>query len=466
MNKLSIRLGLLFFIFILLIETMLFFFLYQGIISERIQSETGNLLARGTTHRNVLEKNFQKSTIEHVALMETEAETDVIITDANNNIIESSNEITEGMKQLINKSKSFRYTHHGQMLEDRWKTEKYLATVSPIVVNENVEGFVFMFLDTVPIRNMIHQLTNQFLLIGVMSIFITLITIFLLSKFIVSPLIEMKKVTEQLSQGNHENELNTKRDDELGDLARSIQFLSNNLERLKKDRNEFLSSISHDLRTPLTYLKGYADIASRPNLSNEQKNEYLAIIKEEAENVATLIKNLFELAKMDENQFTVFKQPMLLKNFLENISHKIQPAFNEANIKLLIKCAPNIRATIDAERFRQVIVNLLDNALKHSRANTTVTVEVNQNKNITTISFSDEGEGIPNEELPYIWDRLYRVEKSRSRSTGGSGLGLAIVKKIVESHGGEITVNSVLNKGTTFIIQLKDGAQIGKNIIS
>ena len=457
MNKLSIRLGLLFFIFILLIETMLFFFLYQGIISERIQSETGNLLARGTTHRNVLEKNFQETTIEHVALMETEAATDVVITDENNKAIKSSNEITDGMQELINRSKNHNFTHHGELLEDRWKTEKYLATVSPIVVNEKVVGFVFMFLETVSIRNMIHQLTNQFILVGVISIFITLITIFLLSKFIVSPLLEMKKVTEQISRGNHENELNTKRDDELGDLARSIQLLSDNLDRLKKDRNEFLSSISHDLKTPLTYLKGYADIARRPNLTNEQRDEYLAIINEEAENVVALINDLFELAKMDENQFTIHKQPVKLNDFFGKISEKFQPAFNEENIKLQIMCAPNIRVSIDAERFRQVISNLLDNALKHSSANTTVSVEVDQNKNGTTITVSDEGEGISEKDLPNIWDRLYRVEKSRSRSTGGSGLGLAIVKKIIEGHGGEISVRSKVNVGTTFTIHLKDG---------
>jgi signal transduction histidine kinase len=104
-----------------------------------------------------------------------------------------------------------------------------------------------------------------------------------------------------------------------------------------------------------------------------------------------------------------------------------------------------------------VISNLLDNALKHSPANTTVVVEVNQDKVGTTIIVSDEGEGIPEKDLPNIWDRLYRVEKSRSRSTGGSGLGLAIVKKIIEGHGGEISVSSIVNNGTSFTIQLKDG---------
>jgi signal transduction histidine kinase len=269
----------------------------------------------------------------------------------------------------------------------------------------------------------------------------------------------MKMVTEHISQGNNKYKLNTSRNDELGDLARSIQYLSDNLEQMRSDRNEFLSSISHDLRTPLTYLKGYADVATRPNITPEQRNEYLSIIKEEAGNVVELVNDLFELAKMDENQFAIHKERVRLKEFLEKINQNVQPIFHEKNINFQIDCNEQIYANIDTERFKQVITNLLDNALKHSRENTTVEIKITQSKQkaLTTIVVSDQGEGIPETDLPYIWDRLYRVEKSRCRSTGGSGLGLAIVKKIIESHGGTVTVNSVVNQGTTFTIQLKEG---------
>jgi len=172
------------------------------------------------------------------------------------------------------------------------------------------------------------------------------------------------------------------------------------------------------------------------------------------------------LAKMDENQFVIHKQQVEMNDFLEKVRQKILPAFQEAKINLHINCAHQIFVSIDAERFRQVIINLLDNALKYSPTNTTVTIEVRQDKSLTTISVSDEGEGIPEKDLHYIWDRLYRVEKSRSRATGGSGIGLAIVKKIVESHGGEISVTSIVNNGTTFTIQLKDGGEIEKVITS
>lgn len=459
MNKLSIRLGLLFFVFIVLLESMLFFFLYSGIVSERIQTEASNLFARGNSHRDVLEKNFDQETIMHVALMESEAETGVIITDGDYNVITSSCKVTGEMKKLVGKSKVMNFTEYGGLIEDHWKTEKFIATISPIVINGNTEAYVFMFLNTDPIRNMIHDLTNRFLLIGLISIFITLITIFFLSKFLVLPLLEMKMVTEHISQGNNKYKLNTSRNDELGDLARSIQYLSDNLEQMRSDRNEFLSSISHDLRTPLTYLKGYADVATRPNITPEQRNEYLSIIKEEAGNVVELVNDLFELAKMDENQFAIHKERVRLKEFLEKINQNVQPIFHEKNINFQIDCNEQIYANIDTERFKQVITNLLDNALKHSRENTTVEIKITQSKQkaLTTIVVSDQGEGIPEADLPYIWDRLYRVDKSRCRSTGGSGLGLAIVKKIIESHGGIITVNSVVNQGTTFTIQLKEG---------
>lgn len=457
MNKLSTRLGLLFFVFMILIESILFFFLYSGMVSERIESETTNLLARGTNHRDVLEKKFDLTTTKHVALMESGADTAVVITDSKFNVIQSSIEVNQAMHGVILQSKTMTLSHHGRLLEEKWKTENYLATVNPIIIDNKLEGYVYMFLDTIPIRNMINNLTQQFLLIGMLSLFIMLITIFILSRFIVAPLIEMKKVTEHISSGNHDYRLNTRRDDELGDLARAIQSLSNHIERLKNDRNEFLSSISHELRTPLTYLKGYADVATRPNLPDNERNEYLAIIKEEASNVAALISDLFELAKMDENQFLIKKETIHFKQYLERIKIQFQQAFLEKNIQLEIYCDSDVKVFLDTERFKQVFNNLLDNALKHSQSHTKVTIAVNQTEigQLTAINVSDQGEGIPEEDLPFIWDRLYRVEKSRSRLTGGSGLGLAIVKKIVEGHGGEITVKSKKNVGTIFTIQLK-----------
>ncbi|WP_138417293.1 sensor histidine kinase [Aquibacillus sediminis] len=454
-NKISFKLGLLFLIFILLMESMLFFFLYVSITNERVESETENLLSRGMNHRDVLEKNFEPTTIEHVALMESEADTKVVIVDDQFNQLDASHDVNQEMKHLIQKGETMEFSHHGILVESRWRTEPYLATISPININGETKGYVYMFAETVPIRQMIRDITISFLIVGIVAVVVSIVTIFYLSRSITRPLIKMKTATEKLKLGNHDVILDTFRDDELGELARTIQSLSEELEHLKKERSEFLASISHELRTPLTYLKGYADLLSRTNLHSEDREKFAAIIQEEATKLTEMVKDLFMLAKMDQNQFLIQKEKVRLYEFLQDMIEKFSPAFKEKNIQLEFSCNKNIEISIDPIRFRQVISNLLDNAWKYAMEQTKVSVTVVDQTETVRIEISDQGEGISESELPYIWERLYRVEKSRSRETGGSGLGLAIVKEIVERHGGIVEVNSVMGKGSTFAIMLK-----------
>lgn len=278
-----------------------------------------------------------------------------------------------------------------------------------------------------------------------------------LSRLITLPLIRMKEATEQLSKGNNHVKLNMERKDELGELANAITTLSDDLDRLKTARNEFLASISHELRTPLTYIKGYADIVSRSTTSPQEQKEYIGIIREETTHLTGLIQQLFELAKMDHNQFLIKKENFSLAMLFNSVSGLVRPAFDEKNISLSVSCDQEIIAVVDPERFQQVLLNVLDNAKKHSGEGTKVTLQGMQNEETISISVIDEGEGIPEEDLPFVFERLYRVEKSRSRQSGGSGLGLAIAKEIVESHGGHISIESERGKGTTVLIELERG---------
>src|SRR5699024_1401384 len=271
---------------------------------------------------------------------------------------------------------------------------------------------------------------------------------------ITEPLIKMKEATEQLSKGKHDVALHTERKDELGELANSITKLSKDLEQLKKARNEFLASIAHELRTPLTYIKGYVDIMNRPNTSKQEMTDYMTIIKEETEQLTALISDLFQLAKMDQHNFNVRREHVDLSELLTSIGERIRPAFTEREMNLNIYCPGNITANIDPERFQQVIMNILMNAKNHSRKNTTTSIHVEQRKENIVMTIKDEGEGIPAEDLPYIFDRLYRVEKSRSRISGGAGLGLAITREIIDAHDGHIEMKSEVGKGTSVIIRL------------
>ncbi|MGM0897008.1 MAG: sensor histidine kinase [Bacillota bacterium] len=455
LNKLALKIGLLFFVFIVSIELFLFATLYVTYVNERVDEVISNLLARGNTHSEVLEDSYDASTLSHVAMMESASDFVVIITDAQGNELIHSDTIEPEMYEVLRHSDNEDVPQEGEILEEQWNDKRFIATDSPITIEGEHMGHVFMFAETNHIKAMVDRLRNQFLLTGLITVLLTVITIFLLSRLITMPLIRMKKATEQLSKGQNGVALHIERNDELGELANAITRLSNDLDRLKHERNDFLASISHELRTPLTYMKGYADIASRPGISEAEQQEYLAIIKEETNHLTKLIKQLFELAQLDHNQFSIKKQQVPLESLFHSVVGLVRPAFNEKDISISVRCDPEIVASVDPERFQQVLLNILDNARKHSKEQTHVLLQGWQDAQSISITISDEGEGIPAEDLPFVFDRLYRVDKSRSRQFGGSGLGLAIAKELVESHGGRIVLESEPGVGTTVTIILE-----------
>lgn len=262
----------------------------------------------------------------------------------------------------------------------------------------------------------------------------------------------MKEATEKLSRGNFNVKLPPHGNDELGDLSNAIQKLASDLERVKKDRIEFLASISHELRTPLTYLSGYSKVAMRSELSGNDRQKYLSIIDEESIRLTELVKNLFDLAKMDETSFTVTKQSFQAMPFFSHLYERMLPSFNLKNIHLELKCKENFKVYVDPLRLEQIVMNLLDNAIKYSSEGTITILDIEQKNNKIVIRVIDQGIGIHEDDYENIFEKLFRVEKSRSREYGGSGLGLSIVKDLVEAHGGSIKVQSKLGKGSKFTV--------------
>lgn len=453
-NQLSLKIGLLFFVGFILIESILFYFLYMNLASDRIHEVLSSLLARGNSHRDVLEQNFNPITLEHVALMESEGEPIVVITNASLQVTAKSDPLNDSIRGIILNQHVQNVAYSGEVIEDDWKNHPYISTVSPITVDHEIKGYVFMFNDSRTIHRLINHLEEQFVMAGMTTVILTIVMVFFLTRFITMPLIRIKNATEEITQGNLEIELNQKRRDELGQLAFSINSLARELRRLKQERNEFLASVSHELRTPLTYLKGYTDVLKRKNLSSENRQKYLAIIQEEAEHLSRLVKNLFDLAKMEQHQFSIQKEEIRLCDLLEKVKKKIEPACAEKNLFCGVSCNKDVKIKADPERMEQVLLNVLDNAIKYTPPGKKIDVYVKDDPSYTEISVEDEGEGIPEEHLPYIFDRLYRIDKSRSRKKGGTGIGLSIVKEIVQLHHGTIHAENKITGSTRIRIVL------------
>ena len=252
------------------------------------------------------------------------------------------------------------------VVEENWHLEPYIATVSPIVIDQSVSGYVYMFQDTESVHSLIHSFNEHFIIVGWISLVLMIVIIIFLSRGITKPLIRMKEATSQISKGNFTVSLPHKSNDELGDLSKSIELLATDLNYLKKERSEFLASISHELRTPLTYIKGYADIVKKRNLSSDEREQYLSIIVEESDRLAKLIKELFDLAKMDQNTFVIEKESINLNDFFTKIEQKFSPIFHENKMEFILDCQPNLMLQADSLRLQQILVNLLDNARKYS----------------------------------------------------------------------------------------------------
>ncbi|MGQ3540673.1 HAMP domain-containing sensor histidine kinase [Bacillus cereus] len=453
MKRISIQFGFYFLIVTLLIESVLFILLYYSLVNTRVNEEMTALLKRGNSHRDVLEKYYDKQTISHVALMESEAETTVVITNANKEILAKSNEINTTINDHISKMQT-RTDHNGAIIENHWKTSNYICTVSPIVVDGKHEGYVYMFLGTESIEKLVNGLTKQFIIAGAITFLLTVITIFLLSRLLTKPLLHMKHATEKMSKGDLSVSLTTTRNDEIGELASSIQTLANDLHYMKTERSEFLASVAHELRTPLTYVRGYADIALKESTPSEQRLRYLSIIKDESDYITNLVQDLFSLAQMEQHNFSIQVKEVHLHTFLTRICEKVNAMYKERYIKVSFSCPPTLLVNLDEQRFEQVVVNILNNAYRHSKEHSHINISVTEEHKHISIAIEDEGEGIPLEDLPHIFERFYRVDKARTRSTGGTGLGLSIVKEIVELHDGNITVTSEVDYGSCFIISL------------
>lgn len=453
LKSVSTKLGVSFLLLTLLIETLIFSTLYLTLVNTRVNEEIHSLMARGNSHRDVLEKDFTSATIMHVAQMESYAETKVVIQSKDGMILGQSNKLDNLMKEHLYINKSH-IKVNGTVIHSDWKKANYISTVSPIIINHDVKGYVYMFLKTKSIQELILRLKIIFSLAGIITFFITIITILFLSKRVTRPLITMKNETEKMAKGNLSVSFDIDSNDEISDLAQSIQKLATELDEMKRERNEFLASVAHELRTPLTFIRGYADIASRETINSEDRSNYLSIIKEETDRMTDLVQDLMFLAQTETHNFVLNKSQLSINSLLRTVEDKVMGILKEKRLHLHVKCGTDVITFVDEQRMIQVLQNLLMNSANYAYPHSTIYLTSEVKKDFITISIQDQGVGIANKELPHIFKKFYRVDKSRTRITGGTGLGLAIVKEIIDLHHGEITVTSETNKGTHFVISL------------
>jgi histidine kinase len=326
---------------------------------------------------------------------------------------------------------------------------------------------IFLFLNTSSAENIAYSFfIAELIILLVIFILTSTILTFLMSKSIVKPLEKLKDGAVLIKNGNLDFELNASSSDEIGQLSIAFEEMRIRLKKslevqlqYENNRKELISNISHDLKTPITAIKGYIEgikdgIADTP----EKMDKYINTIYIKAIDLDKLIDELFLFSKLDLKKLPFNFEKVDILNYLRDCIEELKFDLDKKNINIILECSllHRIYVTADREKLKRVIMNIIENSVKYmDKKMGEISIKIVQDKEFCIISFKDNGIGISKEAIPYVFDRFYRADSSRNSKTGGSGLGLAISKRIIEEHGGNIWAESDGNKGTNIIIKLR-----------
>ena len=295
-----------------------------------------------------------------------------------------------------------------------------------------------------------HSVRNFIGLTFLMSAMIGTIIILIAIRSIVKPITRLSQASKEVAKGNFDIQVKTKSTDEIGRLTADFNLMSQELKNIDLLRKDFVANVSHEFKTPITSIKGFAKIIRSGNLSNDQLIEYSQIIVDESERLSLLSSNLLKISELDSKIIREQGSAFSLDEQIRKAILILESQWAKKNIDLDINLE-KISYIGDKHLLQQVWLNLIQNAIKFSNENGTIRIHLQKNETIK-IQITDYGIGIPKEDKQHIFERFYKGDKSRS--TEGNGLGLVIVKKIIDLSNGKIHFESEVGKGSTFIVEL------------
>jgi heavy metal sensor kinase len=275
-----------------------------------------------------------------------------------------------------------------------------------------------------------------------------------LARRALKPVDKIAQTAQEIEENDLSQRINVNTKDELGRLAATLNEMIGRLEKAFQRQKQFTSDASHELRTPLAVIEAESTLALQKERPSSDYQQSLEIISQESRQMSSLIDKLLTLARADAGKEQWNFTEVNLGKLISNLSTDIEVLCQEKELSFQLGQTQDLVAKGDEARLRELFMNLLDNAIRYTSALGTVSVSLHREGQMAVVAITDTGIGIPAEDIPFIFERFYRVDKSRSRAEGGSGLGLAICQHIAEAHGGKIEVESQVGAGSTFSVWL------------
>lgn len=340
-------------------------------------------------------------------------------------------------------------TYHGYFNED------VITVMAPVTEGFSTRGYLLIHSPVSVIEERCRPI--------MIPIYITMGAIYLLSFifllgfhfFVYRPLRQISEAAQQYAKGNLDYEIPVYTHDEMGYLSASLNYMASQLKDMDDYQKKIVANVSHDFRSPLTSISGYVEAMADGTIPPERYGKYLGIIRFETERLTDLTKDLLTLNEFDTKELLLDKQEFDIQEVIKGTAESFEAVCTPKHISIELLLMPGtVRVYADRRKIQQVLYNLIDNAIKFSENESSVTVEVTEKGDKAFVSVKDHGIGIPRKELNKVWERFYKSDLSRGKDKKGTGLGLSIVKEVIQAHDEHINIISTEGVGTEFIFSL------------
>ena len=439
---------------------------YSSVLFERMetyylsQNETtwltqANMIATQIKEENYLVDSSNMSLFQSlINNKSTDANCRVMVVDASGFVVMDSSDADIG-KTLMNNAVISALLNNNYQTE---KSDEYKAlTVAVPVVNKqkNVVGAVVMVPSLEGVFTPIEALKDQVRILTLLIALISGLLSFIPSSFLTKPLKGLMKVVQKITNGQLDQQVEVVGNGEIAELGNAFNHMTKQLQRVEQSRQEFVSNVSHELKTPLSSIKVLTEsLMFQEDVPVEIYKEFFEDINSEVDRLNSIISDLLTLVRLDQREIPLNIQEVNMGELLQGILKRLVPLAKKKSIDLIYESQREVLAEIDEVKLSLALTNLIENAIKYTPEGGRVNVSLQADLQDASIIVADTGIGIAKEEQSRIFERFYRTDKTRNRETGGTGLGLAITYKTIVMHNGSIGVESEEGKGSIFTVQI------------
>lgn len=318
-----------------------------------------------------------------------------------------------------------------------------ITIATPLVVNGNITGAVFIHSQFAAISDSLSKVYSQVLFSTCISIAIAMVLVFITARQIQRPILELTRAETEMSKGNFKRRVKITSKDEVGRLGIAFNQMGEDLEKYESTRSSFVANVSHELKSPLTSMQGFLQGMLDGTIEQEKHPQYISMVLSETKRMSTLISDLLDLSKIESGKFPLNIKPFDINELIRRTIITFENKIEDKDLSVMINIGEDRQYVLgDEDRYAQVLTNLIDNAVKFSIPNGELKIWTQDLSDKIYVNVSNMGPMIPPEDLPYIFERFYKVDKSHNRKTEGTGIGLSIVKRIIKQHGETLSVSS------------------------